>query len=71
MTGKVIIRNGKIVEEEATIVHANQMSAKFDREHMKREHRKDLIQPNQVDFAKAYPDKAKEMYGEDTLRLLS
>lgn len=68
---KVVIRNGKIVEEGAIVVKPNESAAKFNREHMKREFRKDLLQPTQVDFARAYPEKAKELYNEDTLRLLS
>lgn len=71
MAKRVIIKNGKIIEAKASTIIANPNSAKFNREHMKREHRKDLLQPNQVDFAKAYPEKAKELYNEDTLRLLS
>lgn len=71
MNKKVVIRNGKIIEDGAQHIKPNELSAKFDREHMKREYRKDLIQPNQVDFAKAWPDRAKELYNEDTLRLLS
>lgn len=71
MTKRVVIRNGQIVEDEATVIKPNDLSAKSSREHMKREHRKDLLQPSQVAFAKAYPDKAKELYNEDTLRLLS
>lgn len=71
MSKKVVIRNGKIVTGEAEIVVPNQLSARFSRESMKRAHRKELLQPNQVDFARAYPEKAKEIYNEDTLRLLS
>lgn len=71
MNKKVVIRNGKIIEGEAQVAKPNDLSAKFDREHMKREYRRDLVQPNQVDFAKAWPEKAKEMYNEDTLRLIS
>lgn len=68
---KVVIRNGKIVEDTATFIKPGESSARFNREHMKINNRKDLLQPNQVDFAKAYPEKAKELYNEDTLRLLS
>lgn len=71
MNKKVVIRNGKIVEDTAKVAIPNELSARYNREHMKREHRKDLIQPTQVDFAKAFPERAKELYNEDTLRLLS
>lgn len=71
MNKRVVIRNGKIIDGSAVYIKPNDLSAKFEREHMKREHRRDLVQPNQVDFAKAWPDKAKELYNEDTLRLLS
>lgn len=71
MNKKVVIRNGKIVEDKATAVIPNELSARYNREQMKREHRKDLLQPTQTDFAKAFPEKAKELYNEDTLRLLS
>lgn len=68
---KVVIRNGKIIEDSGKLIKPNELSAKFNRESEKVKYRKDLLQPTQVDFAKAYPEKAKELYNEETLRLLS
>jgi len=67
------IINGKIVysDQNAKPVKSNEMSAKHNREAMKVRHRKDLVQPNEIAFGRAYPEKTREMYGDETARLLS
>lgn len=66
-----IIRNGKIVYGvPADMPLPTETEANSRRRDMKTAHRKDLLQPNQVDYYKAYPDQAKEL-GDETRRLLS
>ncbi len=66
------IINGKLVEidEHASVVQPNVTEARASREDQKVRHRKDLLQKNQVDYYKAYPDQAKELSPE-LRRLLS
>lgn len=66
------IINGKIVEidEHATIIQPNITEARASREDQKTRYRKDLLQKNQVDYYKAYPDRATELSPE-LRRLLS
>jgi len=67
-----IIRNGKIIyDTDPTISKPNEMSARHFRESERSKYRRELTQPNDVNFAKAYPDKFKEMYGDETYRLAS
>lgn len=73
MANKAIIRNGKIIYGDditAEVVKPNEMAAHENREDMKVRHRKDLLQRNQVDFYKAYPEQAKNL-SDETRRLLS
>ena len=68
---KAIIKDGKIIYgQEASIPRPNDMQAYANREDMKIRHRKDLLQKNQVDYYKAYPEQAKNL-PDETRRLLS
>lgn len=50
-------------------VQGSEMAARGKREYDKREYRKDLVQPNEVaEFITGYPDQARDMYDQDTLR---
>jgi hypothetical protein len=66
------IINGQIVysEDHAPTITPNETEARANRQNMKTQHRKDLLQKNQVDFYKAYPEQAKDLPPE-TRRLLS
>lgn len=66
-----IIRNGRIIYgEEATTPLPNETEARSSREAQKVKYRADLLQPNQVDYYKAYPDQAKDL-PDEVRRLLS
>lgn len=50
-------------------VQGTDMAAKNRRDTMRRDHKRDLIQPNDPrNFAKAYPDKAREIYSDEQMR---
>lgn len=71
--GKITrIINGQLVDvdEPASVIKPNVTEARASREDQKVRYRKDLLQKNQVDFYKAYPEKAKELSPE-LRRLLS
>lgn len=66
-----IIRNGKIIYgESAAVPLPTETEARSNREAQKVKYRADLLQPNQVDYYKVYPDKAKDLNPE-LRRLLS
>lgn len=68
---KAIIRNGRIVyDTDAERIIPNETAARERRESMKTRHRKDLLQKNQVDYYKAFPEQAKNL-SDETRRLLS
>lgn len=68
---KAVIRNGKIVYDVgAQRLKPNETAARERRQSMKTKHRAELLQPNQVDFYKQYPDQAKDL-SDETRRLLS
>lgn len=67
---KVIIRNGKIVDASASTVKPNETSAREKRKKMTTEKRKEMLQKNQVEYYKAYPEQAKNLSPE-LRRLLS
>ena len=68
---KAIIRNGKIIyDEDAKFIKPKETASRERREHQKIKYRKDLLQKNQVDYYKAYPDEAKNL-NDETRRLLS
>jgi hypothetical protein len=68
---KAIIRGGRIVYgEDASRVEPNETAARERRENMRAKHRAELLQPNQVDYYKQYPEQAKNL-NDETRRLLS
>lgn len=66
------ISNGKIIytDESAPVIAPNETAARERREAMKTKHRAELLQPNQVDYYKQYPEQAKNL-SDDVRRLLS
>jgi hypothetical protein len=73
MHKKAVIRNGHIVygdDVSAELIKPNDTEARANREKMRTDHRKDLLQRNDVEFYKAYPEQAKNL-SDDTRRLLS
>jgi hypothetical protein len=67
-----IIKNGKIVyDEEPTVTKPNETNARYEREFERKKYRKDTIQPNSVQYAKAFPDDFRKRYGDDAFRLAS
>ena len=68
---KAIIKNGKIIYGiDSTHIKPNETSARERREGMKTKHRKALLQKNQTEFYRAYPEQAKNL-NDETRRLLS
>lgn len=68
---KAIIRHGKIIYGvSAGVSKINDTLARAKRESMKVNHRKDLLQRNQVEYYKAFPDQAKNL-SDEARRLLS
>lgn len=56
----------------SSLVQSNIMSAKYNRDRMKEDYRKDIIQnTNPRDYAKAYPKQARELYGDEEFRKLA
>lgn len=45
-------------------------SAAFNRRWQQTEYRKDLLQPNQRDYARAYPEDFRERHGDELYRLM-
>lgn len=69
---RAVIRNGKIVyDADSKVSKPNTTEAHRRREDMKINHRKDLLQPTQVDFMRAYPKEGREIHGDDAARRLS
>lgn len=65
------IVNGRIVYgEHSEVITPNERAAKERREGEKVKYRKELLQRNQTDFYRAYPEHMKDL-PEDTQRLLS
>lgn len=46
-------------------------AARYDREWQKKEYRRDLTQPTEREFARAYPEEARKRWGDETYRRLS
>jgi len=70
---RAVIRSGRIIygdDISAEIIKPNETAARAGREDMKVRHRKEMLQKNQVDFYKAYPEQAKNL-NDETRRLLS
>lgn len=73
MSKKAIIRNGRIIygdDIEANVIKPNETEARANREQMKVNHRKDLLQRNEVGYYRAYPKQAENL-SDETRRLLS
>lgn len=74
-TQKSIVKHGEILDgcEKCLGLQLQKGdSASFDRRMMQNDYRKDLIQPNSPrDFAKAYPEQAREMFGDEAYRRYS
>lgn len=66
------IINGRIeyLDEHAPILQPNETEARSSREAGRAKYRKETLQKNQVDYYKAYPEKAKDLNPE-LRRLLS
>jgi hypothetical protein len=66
------IINGKIVytDSHAPVALPNETAARERRQNMRVNHRAELLQPNQVDYYKVYPEQAKNL-SDETRRLLS
>lgn len=65
------IVNGKIVYgSHAQVIKPNEMAANERRQRMRTDRRKEMLQRNQVDYYKAYPEQAKNL-SDETRRLLS
>lgn len=66
------IVNGHIVysDNHSPTITPNETEARARREGMKTKHRAELLQPNQVDYYKKYPEQAKNL-SDDVRRLLS
>lgn len=73
-TLKNIARRGTLVHGcevclDGTI-EVGDYAAKNHRESQKREFRRELTQPNQREFARAYPEEARKRWGDETFRKL-
>lgn len=66
------IINGKIVysDESSEVIQPTDTAARERRKNMKLDHRKDMLQKNQTEYYKAYPEQAENLSPE-LRRLLS
>lgn len=65
MNKKAIIRNGVIVyDTDAATIQPNETAARERRTGMQMKNRKELLQKNQVDFYKAYPEQLENLSPE-------
>jgi len=72
MSKIAIIRGGKIIYgEEPTVTKPNETNARHERESERKKYAKDIVQPNSVEYAKAYPDDFRKRYGDSAYRLCS
>lgn len=71
MSGKIINGCNNCIESQ--VIKASDGHAKYSREWQKKEYRKDLLQPSERDFVKAYGvDTAREWgLSDDSIRKLS
>lgn len=73
-TVKTVIHNHKLIEgcdKCIPLQQGNESIAKHNRDYQKIQYRRDLTQPNQKEYFKAFPDKAREMHGDDLARKYS
>lgn len=68
--GKQIIVGCELCLEDNLVYQASG-TAKYWRDRQKEDYRRDIIQPNQKEFAKAYPEKFREIHGDDLYRRLA
>lgn len=52
----------------ANFTRSAQFARKYERDRQREDYRKDIIQPFDPEFVKAYPDKAREYYNDDAMR---
>lgn len=52
----------------ANFTRSAQFARKYERDRQREDYRKDIIQPWEPEFVKAYPDKAREYYNDDAMR---
>lgn len=70
-SNKAIIRNGQIIYgDDAELKKPNETEARASRQSQKVKYRGEMLQRNQVDYYKMYPEQAKNL-GDETRRLLS
>jgi len=70
---KAVIRNGKIIygdDINAELVKPNETAARYRRETMKNNNRKEMLQRNQTDYYRAYPEQLDNL-SDDLKRQLS
>ena len=68
---RTAIQKGKLVTgcEQCLVSNIQQGdSAKYYREAQKREFRRELTQPWQAEYAKAYPEQARQEWGDELYR---
>lgn len=71
MNKRAVIRNGQIIyDEDAAILKPNETAARESREDQRVRYRAEILQKNDPDFYKVYPEHAKEL-PDDVRRLLS
>jgi len=60
------IVNGRIVyiDEHAPTLHPNETAARASREDQRVRYRAEMLQPNQVDYYKVYPEQAQNLSPE-------
>lgn len=74
-TVKNVIRQGKILTGcdncLSNLTQGNVLSAKYNRDRMREDYRKDIVQKSDPRaYAKAYPEKAREHFGDEQFRKL-
>lgn len=73
---KSVIREGKILTGcdacLSSIVQGNVLSAKYNRDRMREDYRKDIVQKSDPRaYSKAYPKQAREFYGDEEFRKIA
>lgn len=51
-----------------TQVQGNELVAKHNRDYQKAEYRKDTLQLNEPGYARAYPERFRDVHGDEALR---
>lgn len=69
---KSIIHDGKIISGCDVCIHLQQgNTAKYYRRMQQINYRRDTTQPNQKEFARAYPEQARKEWGDELARKYS